>query len=76
MSWLRKMLAAFRGSDSGQSMVEYLIIVGTCALVGIAAFTRYGQAVKSDLNPTGQSPNLTLRRHSACDSPVTSTTST
>ena len=50
MSWLRKLLAAFRGSDSGQSLVEYLIVVGTCALVGIAAFTRYGQALKSDLS--------------------------
>jgi len=49
MNQLRRLLAVvLRGSDSGQSFVEYLTIVGACALVGIAGFTRYGQAVKSD----------------------------
>jgi Pretoxin HINT domain len=48
---LKKLLITlFRGSDSGQSLVEYLTIVGACALVGIAGFTRYGQVVKKDLS--------------------------
>jgi len=45
----RLFVALFRGSDSGQSLVEYLIIVGACAFVGIAGFSRYGQSVKTDL---------------------------
>jgi Flp pilus assembly pilin Flp len=50
MKALQRLLSAFfRGSDSGQSLVEYLMIVGAVALVGIAGFGRYGQAVKSDL---------------------------
>jgi hypothetical protein len=42
--------ALFRGSDSGQSIVEYLILVGACALVGIAGFTGYGKSLKRDLS--------------------------
>ena len=45
----RLFVALFRGSESGQSLVEYLIIVGACAFVGIAGFSRYGQSVKTDL---------------------------
>jgi hypothetical protein len=48
---LKRLLnALFRGSDAGQSIVEYLIIVGACALVGIAGFTQYGKAVSGDLS--------------------------
>src|SRR4051812_23929957 len=46
---LQRLVAALRSDASGQSIVEYLIIVGACALVGILGFTRYGQAVKKDL---------------------------
>jgi len=45
----RVLAALFRGSEEGQSLVEYLIILGACALVGIAGFSRYGQVVKKDL---------------------------
>ena len=38
----RLLIALFRGSDSGQSIIEYLIIVSACALLEIAGFSRYG----------------------------------
>ena len=46
----RLLIALFRGSDSGQAITEYLILVGACALLGIAGFSRYGEAVKRDLS--------------------------
>lgn len=33
----------------GKSLVEYLIVIGACALLGIVGFTRYARVVKSDL---------------------------
>jgi len=39
----------FDGAESGQSLIEYLLIVGACALVGVAGFSKYGSAVKRDL---------------------------
>ena len=45
----RLLLALFRGHEEGQSLIEYLIIIGACSLVGIAGFSRYGQSVKKDL---------------------------
>ena len=50
MNALKRLLRAWlSSSDSGQSLVEYLIIVGACALVGVAGFSRYGKSVNSDL---------------------------
>jgi pretoxin HINT domain-containing protein len=46
---LLRLLGPFRGSAAGHSLVEYLIIVGACALVGVVGFSRYGQAIKKDL---------------------------
>jgi Flp pilus assembly pilin Flp len=37
------------GNEKGQSAVEYLLIVGACALVGVAGFSKYGAALKRDL---------------------------
>jgi len=45
----RSIIALFCGDEEGQTLVEYLIVVGACALVGIAGFSRYGQIVKKDL---------------------------
>ena len=51
MNALKRLLnAVFRGTDSGQSMVEYLTIAGACALVGIAGFNSYGKVVRKDLS--------------------------
>lgn len=46
---LLRLLSPFRGGAAGHSLVEYLIVVGVCALVGLVGFTRYGQVVKKDL---------------------------
>jgi len=42
-------LLACSGGASGQSFVEYLIVVGACALVEMIGFTQYGKTVNSDL---------------------------
>jgi Flp pilus assembly pilin Flp len=39
----------YLGNEQGQSAIEYLLIVGACALVGVAGFSKYGAALKRDL---------------------------
>jgi hypothetical protein len=46
---LRLVLQPFRGSAPGATLVEYLIVVGFCALCGIVAFTRYGSTLQREL---------------------------
>lgn len=47
--WLRQMLERLRHDAAGQSVVEYLIVIGACALVGIFGLTQYARALRSDL---------------------------
>jgi len=46
---LRASLAEPWLDTRGQALVEYLIVIGACALLGIAGFSRYGRVVKADL---------------------------
>jgi hypothetical protein len=43
-----------RGSSRGQSAIEYVSIVGTCAVVGLSASNHYGRAVGADLRATAE----------------------
>jgi hypothetical protein len=48
---LRKLL---RGSSRGQSAIEYVSVVGACAIVGLSASNHYGSAVRTDLRLTAE----------------------
>jgi hypothetical protein len=43
-----------RGDSLGQATLEYVSVVGTCAVVGLAASTHYGNAVRTDLRLTAE----------------------
>jgi hypothetical protein len=44
-----KLAAWCLGEAEGQATIEYLLIVGACALVGVAGFSQYGATLKRDL---------------------------
>jgi hypothetical protein len=48
-AFFRQLRALFRAETAGQSFVEYLVVAGFCALVGVFGFKQYGSAVERDL---------------------------
>jgi len=46
----RRVLAQFRGSSPGASMVEYLIVTGSCALIALLAFHNFGRSLNRHLD--------------------------
>jgi hypothetical protein len=52
LSILNALWRFLRGHSLGQATVEYVSVVGTCAVVGLAASTHYGDAVRTDLRLT------------------------
>ena len=45
-----RVLALFRGSSPGASMVEYLIITGSCALMALLSFHNFGRSLNAHLD--------------------------
>lgn len=45
----RRLRQLLRADTAGQSFVEYLVVAGFCALVGVFGFKQYGSAVQRDL---------------------------
>lgn len=50
ISSIRKLL----DNNSGANLVEYIILVGVVALLSIAAFTMFGDSVRSKVEEEGE----------------------